>query len=83
MGDPLLPAVQSGSKKFDGRLTGRHWWPFAFQFPTEVSLSSGEFGAPHHAFQIPQTFTERDSGATVQYDIILQINRGKLRADQK
>jgi hypothetical protein len=74
---------ESEGKKFDGRLNGRHWWPFSFEFPTEVSLSSGGFGAAHHAFQIPQSFMEKVTSATIQYDLVFHISRGKLRVDQK
>ncbi|KAF9461996.1 hypothetical protein BDZ94DRAFT_1126652, partial [Collybia nuda] len=83
MGDPRVTVEQTGDKKFDGRLIGQYSWPFSFKFPTQATLSSGGFAAPHHVFKMPQSFREKETSATIQYDLVLHISRGKLRADQR
>lgn len=79
-GDPRH-ASSTQNIKHEGRLTpGEYSWPFSFAFPITVNLP-GEGGlVVEH--QVPQTFLERSTRATVQYELVLRIGRGTLRPDK-
>jgi len=78
MGDPR----QSGSTqgKFNGKLFGTYLWPFSFQLPVEVYVPRLK-GLPPQSFRLPQTFRERHTRPSVQYELDLCITRGKLRSN--
>ncbi|KAF9000212.1 hypothetical protein BDQ17DRAFT_1427216 [Cyathus striatus] len=62
------------------KLEGNHSWPFSFPFPTqtEVRVRGGM-----QSYPIPQTFLERGTNISVQYEIALKVSHGFLRADSK
>ena len=65
-------------KKFDGKLSGQYIWPYSFPFPSEIILQGDDRGYP-----APQTFLERGEKTTVQYNLVLKMTHGVLRADTK
>ncbi|KAF8917285.1 hypothetical protein CPB85DRAFT_1215524 [Mucidula mucida] len=60
------------------KLTGRHTLPFSISLPRTVDITTK---TDTQTFSLPETFLERDSLVTVQYDITVTLSRGKLRAD--
>lgn len=73
LGDPN----DTSSRRCDGRLQGSYTWPFAFPFPSRVSLG----GSP--STRVPQTFRDRRCKAGIQYELVLRLSRGKLRTDPR
>ncbi|KAG7451337.1 uncharacterized protein BT62DRAFT_927015 [Guyanagaster necrorhizus] len=61
----------------NNKLCGRHTFPFSIVLPRTVSLTVRE----PKTFRLPETFLERHTPATVQYDLIITISRGKMRSD--
>ncbi|TFK44167.1 hypothetical protein BDQ12DRAFT_640627 [Crucibulum laeve] len=76
-GDPrdTLPSAT----KFEGRLKGDYSFPFSFPFPTDIGTAGG--GRLVQWSPTPQTFLERGTGVSVQYELILRISHGMLRPD--
>ncbi|KAF9009611.1 hypothetical protein BDQ17DRAFT_1072921 [Cyathus striatus] len=62
------------------KLEGNHSWPFSFPFPaqTEVSARGGK-----QSYATPQTFRQHGKSISVEYELILKISHGFLRADSK
>lgn len=61
----------TGSKT--GKLSGRYRFPFSISLPMADAAGS----------TLPETFLERTSGVRVQYELVLKIGRGRLKADSK
>ncbi|KAJ3916050.1 hypothetical protein F5877DRAFT_81258 [Lentinula edodes] len=61
----------TGSKT--GKLSGSYTFPFSISLP----MTDAAGGA------LPETFLERTSGVRVQYELVLKIGRGRLKADSK
>lgn len=80
MGDPR--STTPSSTKFNGKLSGEYQWPFSFPFPTEIP-TPGSSESPAPLSSLPQTFKERNSGASVQYELLVHISRGMLKANSK
>ncbi|KAK0193943.1 hypothetical protein F5146DRAFT_1033401 [Armillaria mellea] len=69
---------RSPSPAFENnKLCGRHTFPFSIVLPRTVSLTVRE----PKTFRLPETFLERHTPATVQYDLIVTISRSKMRSD--
>jgi len=79
MGDPRAPRVSDAAHS--GKLQGEYVWPFSIQLPKTVSLP-GNHGCPQE-YSLPQTFLERDTRASIQYDLTVLISRNKLRTDSQ
>ena len=80
-GDPRTDApLSSNTKKFEGKLSGNCSQPFSFPFPKEVATGiQGE----QQTYPTPQSFSERDTRGSVQYELVLRVTHGILRPDSK
>ncbi|CAA7259913.1 unnamed protein product [Cyclocybe aegerita] len=74
-----FPTSNVRTKKYDGKLSGDYAWPFAFSFPSEVSMP----GTSSSTCPAPQTFVEKGINGTVQYELVLRMTHGMLRSDSK
>ena len=78
--DVSATSSSSSTKKFDRKLSGNYTWPFSFPFPKEVTIGiQGE----QQIYPTPQTFLERDTTGNVQYELVLRVAHGIMRADSK
>ncbi|KAJ7227395.1 hypothetical protein GGX14DRAFT_348124 [Mycena pura] len=76
-GDPRNPA-----SKFNGKLCGRYEWPFTLEIPSAVSIQgTSHFGGG--TFRLPQTFLERRLPTSVQYVLVVHINRSRFRVNSR
>ncbi|KAF9058188.1 hypothetical protein BJ165DRAFT_114949 [Panaeolus papilionaceus] len=61
--------------------------PFSFPFPTEVNLTTNTKGkcSPdiQTIFPTPQSFLERDLPSNIDYELVVRVKHGLLRADTK
>lgn len=80
MGDPRAPRPSSDTPH-SGKLLGHYVWPFSIQLPKTISLPDAH-GSPQ-VYSLPQTFLERNTRASIQYDLTVHISRNKLRADSQ
>jgi hypothetical protein len=78
--DPRVPSSSEGANS--NKLHGLCVWPLSIPIPKVVGIPSSQGDAPQ-IFQLPETFLERHSGASVQYDLTIRISRGKLRSDSQ
>jgi hypothetical protein len=59
-------------------------WPFSFALPKEVIIAPISSDAESlKTYRLPQTFSERSSNVSVQYEFILDINRTFFRPNKK
>jgi hypothetical protein len=78
--DGSATSSSSNTKKFDGKLSGNYSWSFSLPFPKEIAMGiQGE----QQMYPTPQTFLERDTRGNVQYELVLRLTHGILRADSK
>lgn len=63
------------------KLLGHCVWKLSIVLPRAVTLPSS-LGEPG-PFRLPETFLERHTRASIQYDLGILISRGKLRADSQ
>lgn len=69
-------------KKFEGKLSGQYSWPFLLAFPKEVIIR-GQHQYLSKSYPTPRSFLENETDVSVQYDLVLRITHGMLRADSK
>jgi hypothetical protein len=69
-------------KKFEGKLSGQYSWPFLLTFPKEVTIR-GQHQYLSKTYSTPRSFLESEKNVSVQYDLVLRITHGMLRADSK
>ncbi|KAJ7067120.1 hypothetical protein C8F01DRAFT_1247521 [Mycena amicta] len=64
--------------------SGDYHWPFSISLPKEVVLpdAKGKHGALQ-TYQLPQTFLERATRASVFYELFVHIARSTFRVDNK
>ena len=74
MGDPR------SQSDYDGKLRGDYIWPISIDIPKTVTLPNGSGGACQ-VFNLPQTFVEPNSRASIEYSFAIRISRSKLRQD--
>ncbi|CAA7267037.1 unnamed protein product [Cyclocybe aegerita] len=81
---PPVQAAPTGlPPKFTDKLQGTYTWSFALDLPKEVVVPYGARGEVG-VFHPPQTFNERHSRASVVYEIVLRVGRGRLlRGDHR
>jgi hypothetical protein len=75
--DPRASSPTARPKKFDGKLAGTYSWPFSFAFPQTTTSAHTASNAT------PQTFSEKNVNASVQYELVLRMTHGILRSDSK
>ncbi|ESK95334.1 hypothetical protein Moror_3906 [Moniliophthora roreri MCA 2997] len=73
---PRTPSPSEGASS--SKLSGHCVFPISISLPRVVC--PGNSGVE---YQLPETFTEAETHATVQYELTLHISRGKLRADNR
>ncbi|KAF8806268.1 hypothetical protein BYT27DRAFT_7339440 [Phlegmacium glaucopus] len=83
-GDPrsMYFTPETTIKKFEGKLSGQYTWPFTLTFPKEVTIR-GQHQYLSKAYPTPRSFLERGTNGSVQYDLVLRVTHGLLRADSK
>ncbi|KAG5352336.1 hypothetical protein C0989_002781 [Termitomyces sp. Mn162] len=83
LGNPRY-ASSTRNIKHKGNLDpGEYTWPFSFPFPTTFDYSDASGPVGKKSYRTPQSFSEHDMPATVQYQLLLCIRRGALRPDKK
>ncbi|KAF9453506.1 hypothetical protein P691DRAFT_755560 [Macrolepiota fuliginosa MF-IS2] len=79
---PEAPRLPSSSEGTTGaKLLGQCVWPLSITLPRTVGVPTGS--GESRACRLPETFLERHTQVSVQYDITLTISRGKLRSDSQ
>ncbi|KAF8623717.1 hypothetical protein AX17_007414 [Amanita inopinata Kibby_2008] len=73
---PSLSEGASGSK-----LLGKCEWPISITLPKAVNIPNANGEACF--YRLPETFLERHTKVSVQYDFSILISRGKLRPDSQ
>jgi len=76
MGNPRSPS----DARHSGKLVGTYSWPFSIALPKKVALEATP-GSPMQSYRLPQTFVERYTRVSIQYELVVNITRTKLRAD--
>jgi hypothetical protein len=76
------PPSQGGGK-FTGKLKGEYIWPFSIDLQKEVMLPSGVDSNKVDPFTPPQTFNERKTLASINYEISVRVVRGRWKADHR
>ncbi|KIM40545.1 hypothetical protein M413DRAFT_445989 [Hebeloma cylindrosporum] len=76
-------SYSQGGGKFTGKLKGEYIWPFSIDLPKEVMLPSGIGSNKVEAFPPPQTFNERKTLASINYEIYVRVARGRWKADHR
>lgn len=81
--DPRSDPATSGSQ-YNGKLSGDYHWPFSISLPKEIALPdpTGKHGEVR-TYQLPQTFLERSTRASVYYELFVHIARSTFRVDNK
>ncbi|TFK40192.1 hypothetical protein BDQ12DRAFT_680492 [Crucibulum laeve] len=82
MGNPNDPPSDSTPEKYTKKLYGEFTWPYSIPIPKETTVPAGPRDEMQ-VFRLPQTFLERHTRASIQYEILLRIGRNKLRTDHK
>ncbi|KAJ6520898.1 hypothetical protein DFH09DRAFT_1287349 [Mycena vulgaris] len=77
-----LWSKENSDPRQSGKLSGHHEWPFTLEMPETVS-----FAATSHfragTFRLPQTFLERRFTTSIQYVLVVHINRTRFRANSR
>ena len=77
---PDLPRLPSPSDAdLRDKLLGHCVWPLSITIPRTVVAPTGAGNT--RSFRLPETFLERHTRVSVQYDLTINVSRGKLRAD--
>jgi hypothetical protein len=63
-------------------LSGQHSWPISFILPREVTLPP-TFCEQMQIYKLPQTLLEKFTDVSIQYEIVLEFNRGFLRSTSR
>ncbi|KAF5327893.1 hypothetical protein D9619_004152 [Psilocybe cf. subviscida] len=66
------------------KLSGTYSWPFSISIPEKVQFAEGSTSRSTPGtteYILPQTYTERVLAASIKYEVILRIGRGKLKTD--
>ena len=74
---PRLPSPSDAA--LSDRLLGHCVWPLSIPIPRTVNAPTGAGNT--RSFRLPETFLERHTRVSVQYDLTINVSRGKLRAD--
>jgi hypothetical protein len=74
---PRVPSPSEGASA--SKLLGHCEWPLSMALPRTVELPTG--AGDLRSFKLPETFLERYTPVSIQYDLKVTISRGKLRSD--
>jgi len=74
---PRVPSPSEGASK--SKLLGHCEWPLSIPLPRTVTVQTGT--GSMETCRLPETFLERHTSASIQYDFTIQISRGMLRTD--
>ncbi|RXW17835.1 hypothetical protein EST38_g8027 [Candolleomyces aberdarensis] len=74
---PRVPSPSEGASS--AKLLGHCVWPLSIPIPRTVELPSG--GGDVRSYRLPETFLERYTKVSIQYDLSIIISRGGLRSD--
>ncbi|KAF7312490.1 hypothetical protein MIND_00262700 [Mycena indigotica] len=79
-----MPNPRDTESDSGGRLSGDYHWPFSIPLPRDVILpdAKGKHGGMK-TYQLPQTFLERTTRASVFYELFVHIARSTFRVDNK
>ncbi|KAH6902825.1 hypothetical protein BKA70DRAFT_1434444 [Coprinopsis sp. MPI-PUGE-AT-0042] len=85
MGDPRVPLSPldgpfNRPPRFDSKLKGQYNLPFCFPFPVEICLPR-KGGDVQQVVQTPQSFLERGTSASIQYELVLVLTHGLFRSN--
>ena len=84
MGDPRRYIPSATPSPYNEKLNGDYSWPFSIKLPRSVKVpSKTTLKGVLDTVVLPATFLEKRSRASVQYDIHLEIKRGRFRSDSK
>ncbi|KAG6857382.1 hypothetical protein H0H87_004744 [Tephrocybe sp. NHM501043] len=76
---PRVPSPTDAASKT--KLLGRCEWPLSIPLPRTVTIPN-ESGSMQ-TYSLPETFLERRTTASIQYDFTIQISRGMLRTNSQ
>ncbi|KAF8150704.1 hypothetical protein B0H34DRAFT_149037 [Crassisporium funariophilum] len=76
---PRVPSPSEGASS--NKLIGHCVWPLSIPLARTVNVPTG--AGDTRSFRLPETFLERNTRVSVQYDLTIVISRGKLRADNR
>lgn len=76
---PRIPSPSEGASK--AKLLGRCEWPLSIPLPRTVVAPNGT--GSKETYHLPETFLERHTNASVQYDFTIHISRGLTRSDSR
>ncbi len=79
METPRVPSPSEGASS--NKLIGHCVWPLSIPLPRMVTVPSGS--GDERSFRLPETFLERNTRVSVQYDLTINILRGMLRTDNR
>ncbi|KNZ78624.1 hypothetical protein J132_11065 [Termitomyces sp. J132] len=82
LGNPRYASSTRNIKHKGNLEPGEYTWPFSFPFPTTFDYSDDSGPVGKKSYRTPQSFSEHDMPATVQYQLLLCIRRGALRPDK-
>lgn len=74
---PRVPSPSEGASS--SKLLGHCLWPLSISLPRAVNIPTG--AGDIRSYRLPETFLERHTKVSVQYDLSVVVSRGKLRAD--
>jgi hypothetical protein len=75
-GDPRNPDSPCG------KLCGHYEWPFTLEIPVAVTLAAtNHFRAG--TFRVPQTFIERRFPTSIQYFLVVHVDRSRFRVNSR
>ncbi|KAJ7158493.1 hypothetical protein C8R46DRAFT_1109353 [Mycena filopes] len=77
-GDPRRPSTS----RYSGKLVGYYEWPFTLELPITVTIP-GTNHSPSGTFGLPQTFLERRFPTSIQYVLVVDINRSRFRVNSR
>jgi len=74
-----LPSPSEGTTA--NKLVGHCVWPLSIPLPLTATVPTGS--GETKTCRLPETFLERNTRVSVQYDLTINISRGRLRSDNR
>ncbi|KAF9048581.1 hypothetical protein BJ165DRAFT_1526021 [Panaeolus papilionaceus] len=76
---PRVPSPSEGASS--NKLLGHCVWPLNISLARSANFPTG--AGDTRSFRLPETFLERHTRVSVQYDLTITVSRGMLRSDNK